>query len=271
MDYYQLLDIDPKATPDEIKKAYRKLVKVYHPDTGGDDNKFKQLSTAYETLSNPEKRKLYDLKIGVAGNPMDNWKSYFNHINQAFSGAGFSDAFDKTYGSEAKGPDVKIRFNLTLEEVYYGTKKYIDTGEGRFNIKIPRGIKNGAKLRIKNKGRSHPYNSSAPRGDVILIIQWLVDSELIVNGDDIWVELPIPFFDMLLGTRVDVKTKVNKSSVEIPRNAYDGQHITIAGGGMPIYNTNMYGNLIVKLIAKPVKLNEEQIKLVKKIKEIADV
>ena len=267
MNYYEIIDVPTGATLDEIKKAYRKQVKVHHPDAGGNDNTFKQLSTAYETLSNPEKRKLYDLKIGVGHS--NDWQSYFN---QAFnSGAGFSNAFDKTYGSEAKGPDVKIRFNLTMEEVYHGTKKYIDTGEGRFNIKIPKGIKNGAKLRIKNKGRSHPYNSSAPKGDVILIIQWLVDPELIVNGNDIWVDLSIPFFDMLLGTQVDLSTKVNKSRVEIPKNAYEGQLITIAGGGMPIYNTNMYGNLMIKLIAKPIKLNEEQIKLVKKIKEIADV
>lgn len=268
MNYYQLLNIEHTATPDEIKKAYRKLVKVHHPDTGGDDNKFKELSTAYKTLSDPEKRKLYDLKTGVAGSPMDNWQSYFN---QTFGGAGFSDTFDKTYGSEAKGPDIKIRFNLTLEEVYHGVSKYVDTGEGRFNVKIPRGIKNGAKLRIRNKGRSHPYNSSAPKGDVILIIQWLVDPDLIVNGNDIWVDLSIPFFDMLLGTQVNITTKVNKSRVEIPKNAYEGQLITIAGGGMPIYNTNRYGNLMVKLTAKPVKLNEEQIELVKKIKEISNV
>ena len=77
MNYYQILNVSTDASSEEIKKSYRKLVKVYHPDTGGDDNQFKQLSDAYETLSNPEKRKLYDIKIGVRQDAMDAWQYYF--------------------------------------------------------------------------------------------------------------------------------------------------------------------------------------------------
>lgn len=267
MNHYQILEVSTDASQEEIKKSYRKLVKVHHPDTGGDDNQFKKLSDAYETLSDPEKRKLYDIKIGVRRDAMDAWQSYFN---QAFGGgAGFSDIFDKTYSTSAKGPDVKIRINLTMQDVYYGTTRYIDTGENKFNVKIPRGIKNGAKLRIRDKGRAHPYNSTAPRGDVILIMQWMVDPELIVNGDDIWIDLTVPFYDMILGTNIEVNTKVNTTLVEIPKNSYEGRVIAIEGGGMPIYNTNSYGKLMIKLISKPIKLTEKQLELIEKIKELS--
>lgn len=264
MNYYQILNVSTDASLEEIKKSYRKLVKVHHPDTGGDDNQFKKLSDAYETLSNPERRKLYDIKIGIRA---DDWQSYFN---QAFGGGtGFSDIFDKTYSSAAKGPDIKIRINLTMQDVYYGTTQYIDTGENKFNVKIPKGIKNGAKLKIKGKGRAHPYNSTAPRGDVILIMQRMVDPELIVNGDDIWIDLTVPFYDMILGTTTEVSTKVNTTLVEIPKNSHEGKIIAIEGGGMPIYNTNSYGKLMVKLISKPIKLTEQQLGLIEKIKELA--
>lgn len=270
MNHYQILEVQTDATSAEIKKAYRKLVKVHHPDAGGNDDTFKQISVAYEILSDDAKRNAYDIKIGLSESAYtsNSWQDFFN---RAYNGAGFSGAFDRTYGEAAKGPDVKVRFDLTMEEVYYGTTKYVDVGDGKFNVKIPKGIRNGAKLRIKGRGRSHPYNSSAPKGDIILIMNWLVDSDLIVNGDHIWVDLSLPFYDMLLGAEVEIQTKVNRLKINIPKNAYEGQLITISGGGMPIYNTDKYGNLMVKLIAKPVKLNKTQIELVEKIKEMSNV
>lgn len=268
MNYYQLLNVTTDASPEEIKKAYRNQAKVHHPDGGGDDNNFKQISEAYQTLSDPEKRKLYDIKIGVARDSMDAWQHYFQ---QAFGGGtGFSDAFDKTYDANAKGPDVRIRLNLTMEDVYWGTTKYVDTGENKFNVKIPKGIKNGAKLRIRGKGRQHPYNSSARRGDVILIMQWIINPELIVNGNDIWVDLAVPFYDMILGTTKPIKTPLFNTEIEVPANSHEGQVLAIANQGMPIYNTDRFGNLMVKLHSMPIQLDEDHLNLIKKIKEDRD-
>lgn len=266
MNYYQILGVSQDAGEDEIKKAYRQQAKVHHPDSGGDDSIFKQVSEAYQTLSDPKKRQQYNIKIGIA-DPLHDWQHQFWH---AFGGSGFSQQFDRTYGAEAKGQDVRIRLNLTMDEIYYGTTKYVDTGENKFNVKIPRGIKNGSKLRIRGKGRQHPYNSSAPRGDVMLIIQWIINPELIVNGDSIWVDVSLPFYDLLLGTRVQVKTPLFEKEIEVPANSYDGRMLEIEGMGMPIYNTDKYGKLMVKLHASPVKLNEQQLNLIKQIKDSYD-
>jgi len=266
MNHYQLLGVSQDAGEDEIKKAYRQQAKVHHPDSGGDDVKFKQISEAYQTLSDSAKRLKYNISIGIAKDPLHHWQNQFWREFPG-GGTGFSQQFDKTYGSEAKGQDVRIRLNLTMEEIYYGTTKYIDTGENKFNVKVPRGIKNGAKLRIKGKGRQHPYNSTAPRGDVMLIIQWIINPELIVNGDSIWVDVSLPFYDMILGTTVKVNTPLFETEINIPKNSYDGQMLEIKGMGMPIYNTNEYGKLMVKLHTTPVKLSKQQLELIQKIKD----
>jgi len=269
MNYYETLNVSKDATPEEIKKSYRKLVKEHHPDkTGGDDSKFKQISEAYETLSDPVKKEQYDNKsrgYSPFGGGFQDTSNPFAHAFRGFGGD-FADMFNQSFGGEARGHDVRISMNITLEESYEGVRKYIDVGTGGFNINIPRGIYSGTKLKVPGRGAPHPVNSSAPPGDIILTINVLPDPELIVNGSDIYVELTLSWIDLLLGGEFEVHTKLNSLKIKVPQGSHDSKLLRVVGQGMPIYNAEGFGNLMVKLRTLPVNLSESEIELLKKIK-----
>ena len=262
MSHYQTLGVNENASQEEIKKAYRKLVRQYHPDKqGGDEEMFKKVAEAYEHLGAPDRRQQYDAqRRGGFGNLED--------LFRQFSGSNFG--FDSNFGFNVRGQDARISFTLTMEEVYYGTSKYVDLGYTQLNINIPKGVRSGAKLRLSGKGQPHPLNSSAPPGDLIISISVKPDDRLIVNGDDIWVDYSAPFYDLIIGQDIEIKTLVGVVKTKIPPNSYDGKILRITGQGMPIYKQNRYGNLMVKLRSSSVKLNEEQLELVKQIKDIQD-
>lgn len=266
MDYYDTLKVSPTATPDEIKKSYRRLAKEYHPDkTQGDDLKFKQISEAYETLGDSKSRKIYDLKHGRGGSAHDEfqraWSRAFNQSDN------FSDMFNQTYGGQAKGPDIRVSLNITFEEVYSGTRRYINIGNSGFNINIPKGITSGTKLKVRERGAEHPMNSTAPRGDVIVTVNVLYDDDIIVNGSDIYIDLFLDWNELILGGEFEIITKLHKVKIKVPQGSYDSKLLRVVGKGMPIYNTEGYGNLMVKLRTNAINLTEEQIDFLKNIKE----
>jgi len=271
MNYYETLNVSKNATPEEIKKSYRKLVKEHHPDkTGGDDTQFKKISEAYETLSDPVRKEQYD-NPSRGHNPFNNFNGYQDTSNpfaNAFRGFGgdFADMFNQSFGGEARGSDVRVMLNITLEESYDGSRKYIDVGTGGFNINIPRGILNGTKLKIPGRGASHPVNSSAPPGDIILIVNVLPDPELIVNGSDIYVDLNLSWIDILLGGEFEIRTKLKTIKIKVPQGSHESQLLRVVGQGMPIYNSEGFGNLMVKLRTLHITLTENEIELLKKIK-----
>lgn len=263
MDYYETLNVSQGASQDEIKKSYRQLVKQHHPDkTGGDDIYFKKISEAYEVLGDPVKRKKYDTQNSRSTNSYEfssAWQDIFNRYD-------FSNAFDHTFGDTVKGDDVRVSMNITIEECYEGTRRYIDVGTGGFNINIPKGIPNGTKLKVREKGKSHPINSNAPKGDIIVTINVLPSIDLIINGSDIYVDLYLNWIDMLLGGEFEIKTKVHNVKINVPQGSHDSKILRVVGKGMPIYNSNGFGNLMVKLRSLPINLTEDQIELLKKIK-----
>tara|TARA_B110000503_G_scaffold36083_1_gene59025 strand:- start:2050 stop:2862 length:813 start_codon:yes stop_codon:yes gene_type:complete len=267
MKYYEILNVSKEATQPDIKKAYRDLVKLHHPDKGGSESKFKEISEAYETLGDPEKKQQYDFKWGASRNSRGSGFNGFNHTFNNFDGD-FSQMFNDAFNQNARGSDITIRIKITLEEVYYGTTKYIDTGSQQFNIKIPKGIHEGAKLKIRGKGMAHPVNSSAPNGDVTLIMNIMFDPNIIVTNGDIWVDLVLPFYDMLIGGSFEIKTPFNTFKINVPINSTEGKVLRIAGKGFPIYNTDNYGNLMVKLRSSNVELSKEQLEHVQHIKDL---
>ena len=271
MNYYETLNVSKDASPEEIKKSYRKLVKEHHPDkTGGDDTQFKQISEAYENLSDPAKRQQYDNQSS-GYNPFNNFNRYqdntspFQHAFHGFGGD-FADMFNQSFGGEARGYDIRVSLSITIEESYEGSRKYIDVGTGGFNINIPRGIMNGTKLKVPGRGANHPVNSSAPPGDIILTVNVLPDPELIVNGSDIYVELTLNWIDLLLGGEFEIHTKLNSIKIKVPQGSHESQLLRVIGQGMPIYNAEGFGNLMVKLRTLPITLTETEIELLKKIK-----
>lgn len=262
MNYYETLNVSQDASQDEIKRSYRKLVKQHHPDkTGGDDSQFKKISEAYEILGNPERRRQHDGQRSNHTQYDSNnaWQDIFNRYD-------FSGAFDYSFNGNAKGEDIRVSINITIEESYEGTRRYIDVGTGGFNINIPKGIPNGTKLKVREKGQSHAINSSALKGDIILTVNILHDIDLIVNGSDIFVDLYLDWIDMVLGGEFEVKTKVHTVRIKVPQGSHDSKILRVVGKGMPIYNSNGFGNLMVKLRSLPINLTEDQIELLKKIK-----
>lgn len=261
MNYYETLNVSENASQDEIKKAYRILAKEHHPDkTGGDDSNFKKLAEAYEILGDPIKRKRYD---NIQNYNVD------STLHDLFNRYDFSEVFDQSFGHNVKGLDIRVTLNITIEESYEGTKRYIDVGTGGFNINIPKGIQNGAKLKIKEKGQTHPINSAAARGDIIITINITPSIDLIVNGSDIYVDLNLSWIDLLLGGEFEVKTKVHTVKIKVPPGSHDSKILRVVGKGMPIYNTEKYGNLMVKLRTLPINLSDTEIELLKKIKDYA--
>jgi len=263
MSYYNTLAIDENATQDAIKKAYRKLAKQHHPDTEtGNADKFKEVSEAYEHLGDELKRKKYDTARKMSSG-MGN--GFFEHFRRSDN---FSSMFDGAFGSSAKGPDMRVSIQLTLIEVYNGTERLIDTGHSRFNLSIPKGIGNGNKLKLKGRGGPHPMNSAAPNGDIIVTCHVLPSIDVIVNGSDIWTDIDLPFYDLILGTSVTITTPFYSINVDVPKGSYNGKVLRIKGQGIPIYKSNGYGNLMVKLNVLKTELDDEQYKLVEQIKII---
>ena len=270
MDYYETLKVSKNATQDEIKKSYRNLVKQYHPDkTGGDDTQFKKISEAYEVLGDPIKRQKHESNPSGYSTHRNQrpysteWQDIFNSFN-----GDFSNMFDQSFGGGAKGSDIRVSLNITIEECYTGVGRYIDVGTGGFNINIPKGIPNGTKLKVPGKGAKHAINGSAPTGDIIITVNVLQDINFIVNGNDIYVDLYIEWIDMLLGGEFELITKVHAVKIKVPECSYDSKILRVIGKGMPIYNQEGYGNLMVKLRTLQINISDEQLKLLKKIKDL---
>jgi curved DNA-binding protein len=260
-DYYSILGVSSDSSQGDIKKAYRNLAKQHHPDKGGDEKLFKDITEAYETLGDEKKRQNYDYKRNMSNG------SAFDDFFKSFNGD-FANMFNNAYGHSSRGMDVRLTINLDILEVYHGTTKNINIGYEDFNVRIPKGIKHGARLSLKGKGQPHPANSLAPRGDIIVTIQHKPNADLIVNGDDIWIDSSVHPLDLLTGTTAEIKTPIHQMNIKIPENSYEGKVLRIPGKGMPIYNTSEHGNLMIKLRTQIPRLSDEQLEIIKKAKEL---
>lgn len=263
MNYYDVLGVPEHATQDEIKKAYRKLALQYHPDrNSGHDDKFKEVAQAYETLGNESSRQAYDAKRRDPFSDPNFYKTWDNSSN-------FSDIFEQMFGNRrnpnAKGPDVRVQMVLSFEESYRGCRKTIDLGAGEFVVNIPAGVLNGSALRVAGQGQNNPYNHQAPRGDVIINVQVQADSHFVVNGTDIWIDIFLNWWDIIIGCDYTVAHPDGLLSIKIPEGTKPGKILRIKDKGMPT-RTGQKGALMCKINALYPNLNEDQIKLVKEIK-----
>ncbi len=259
-DYYAIMGVARDASADEIKKAYRKLARKYHPDVSreaGAEEKFKEVSEAYETLKDPEKRAAYDQlgrhRPGEDFRPPPDWGARFGDAHFAFDDldladlfAGLTGAARRTRGGGAgmPGQDYEITAHITLEEAYRGTEVPVNLtvpeydGQGRlhrerrsFTVRIPKGATDGTRMRLPGRG-GRGYNGGRD-GDLYLNIVLKPHALFRVSGHDLHLDLPLAPWEAVLGTAVQVPTPGGPVRLKVPPATRAGQRLRLAGRGLP--------------------------------------
>ncbi len=263
-DYYETLGVARGAEADDIKRAYRKLARKYHPDVSKEknaENKFKEVSEAYEVLRDAEKRAAYDqlgreFRNGQQFRPPPDWGQRFGQqpgAGQRFSDInGFSDFFASLFGGAAgnghapQDTDAGV-LDVTVEEAYQGTKRRITLNEGGrhrpVDVQIPAGVSEGQSLRIAGVGGR----------SLVFKIRLRPHHLYEVAGKDVQVELPLAPWEAALGAKVAVPTLGGTVELTIPAGAASGQKLRLRGRGLPAGNAHAAGDqlVIVKIVAPP--------------------
>ena len=291
-DYYKILEIDKKASPADVKKAYRNLAKKNHPDKNLGDKKaeerFKLVNEANEVLGNPEKRKQYD-DLGEnwqqnqqAQNQQRNPNQQYRQGNQGFGGGnddGFSDFFEQFFSQQRggnqqqsqarKGGDYETEMVISLEEAFAGTSRIIQLENEKLRITTKPGSYTDQQLRIKNKGAKGSLEGD--RGDLFVIIRVANNSKFIRKGDDLYQTVNINLYDAILGNEVIIETLSGKVKIKIIAGTQNGKTIRLKGKGMPVYEKiGTFGDFYISIqIQIPEKLTDKQKALFEELKAIS--
>ena len=267
-DPYNILGVDKSSSADDIKKAYRKLAKKYHPDTtNGNEEKFKEAADAYETLGNTQKKAQYDQ---MQSNPFGNFgggdfnDSMFEDLlrNQNFSGA-----FNQRYGYNTKGRNTTGVLRITLADAYYGTSRDVNIGMKTIKLDIPPGIRNGQKLRLKGLGQRGQTEELS--GDLIMNIEVINDTNFFLDNQGLHTVKNISMYDAILGGKDSINCYDKIISFSIPRGTTNGKVLRVKGKGFPVYKQEgKFSDLLISVIVDiPTNLDKEDEILIKKIKD----
>jgi curved DNA-binding protein len=259
MSHYDTLKVTETATPEEIKKAYRRLASKHHPDKGGNTDEFQRIEEAYRVLSNPESRQRYDLeRKGFGGGPQFRWNQdtdgmpdlddIFTQFNFGFRNRS-EDPFERMR-QPRRNKDIRIEMGLGLEETLnpVGKTIQIQTTNGyreTININIPRGVEDGSM--IKYPGLGDNFFSTLPRGDLYVLVRLIPHPRFRVHHSDIVCSLKISAYDAILGTQREITNLENKTFLlTVPPGTQYGTKLRIKDQGL--YSTNgARGNLLVEV------------------------
>ena len=298
IDYYQILGVTKNASQDDIKKAYKKLARKYHPDLNPNDpdaqRKFQEINEANEVLSDPEKRKKYD-QYG------ENWKhadefdaqkqQYGSHFGQNFSHdgttytswstssdtEGFSDFFESLFGSRGKrkrsygyrGQDYTAELHLTLQEAYETHKQILTVNGKNLRITVPAGVANGQTIKLAGQGGEGM--NGGPAGDLYITFVIEEDARFRREGDDLYVTAPLNLYTAILGGETIIDTMSGKVKLKVPAGTQNNTKVRLKGKGFPVYKQEgSFGDLIVTYsIDIPTHLSEEQKELFRRIQSLS--
>lgn len=281
-DYYEILGIDRSASESQIKSAYRKLAKKYHPDANPGDReaeeKFKELSEAYDVLKDPEKRKLYDQFGHAAFDENMNYRQPQNESYREyhFTGEDFEDIFKDLFGRHShrrasKGADIKVELTVSFDEAALGAnrKLYFEGNSQKpMEIKIPAGIDEGQSIRLKGKGK--PGDGGMPAGDMYIKIHVAQKPGYERKGTDVYITEEIPYTTAVLGGSAVFPTLYGRVKCAIPPGTQSGSKIRIRNKGIvSMKNKGQYGDEYVTvqvLVPKNPTPREKE-----KIKELAQI
>jgi curved DNA-binding protein len=293
-DYYQILGISRDATTADIKKAFRKLARLHHPDVAKDkksaENKFKEINEANEVLSDPEKRKTYDTLGADWQNPQQPRPRRPAAHPQAFNfgGTGFSDFFEQYFSGaspqgfanggtrSARGNDIQGDILVTLEEIMQGAIRPISlqttnpkTGKSTtrsFQVRIPPGVIDGKRIRVPAQGE--PGTGGAAPGDLYLRVRHAAHPDFHTDGHDLHFDLDIAPWEAVLGTQLSVPTLDGEIKLRIPAGCENGQQLRVRGRGLPIGNSTDRGDFHATLNVKiPEKINDEERQLWEQLRD----
>jgi curved DNA-binding protein len=300
IDYYQTLGVAKNASEKDIKNAYRKLARKYHPDLNPNDaeanKKFQQLNEANEVLSDPEKRKKYD-QYGENWQRGEEYTQYERQQQQrrqqepftgghassfeGFGGDDFSDFFQSMFGQSGssgggsrqvkyRGQDYNAELQLTLKEAVETHKQTLTVNGKNIRITIPAGVENGQTIKIT--GHGGPGVNGGPAGDLYITFSIADDPRFKRDGSDLYHTVKLDLYTAVLGGEVMVDTLSGKVKIKVKPETQNGTKVKLKAKGMPIYKKpNEFGDLYITYdIQIPVNLTDKQKKLFEELAGVSD-
>jgi len=301
-DYFEVLGVQRGADADAIKKAFRKLARQYHPDVNpgdaGAEAKFKEISEAYEVLSDPEKRRRYEQfgqywsqmggpggGAGAAGFDVDfgrygNFDDFINDLLGRFGGpaggagfGGFGSGFPGGFGGGFAGAgargapvdlDAEATIALSFSDAFRGCERTLLVNDERVQVRIPAGVKGGSRLRLKGKGNLQP--GTGRRGDLFLNLQLQPHPVWRLDGDQLRAELPLSLDELALGGDVVVATPDGEATVQVPPGMTLGRTLRLKGKGWPL-RTGRSDLLLTPSLRLPASLSDQERQLLQQLRQ----
>jgi curved DNA-binding protein len=290
-DYYDVLGVPREASQDEIRRAYRKLAREYHPDLNSEpdaEERFKELGEAYEVLSDPDKRSRYD-RLGAQWQAQEgaqgdgDFEDFFagqgfnRGMGAEFGDGAFSEFFERLFGDGGpvrpsgplRGRDHEAVIDLSLEDALSGGRRRLTLGDGHsVTVNIPAGVREGQRIRLAGQGS--PGRDGGPDGDLFLLVRFKPHPRFRRQGDDLQVDVRVAPWEAALGSTVSVETLTGSAQVKVPSGSSSGRRLRLRGRGLPKRGGEQGDLYATVQISLPKHLSDEERELFEKLAEISE-